>query len=62
MDYLGRYSHRVAISNDRLTELKDGRVSFIYKDYKHENRLSGGDECSQLGAPLKILCIRRRVA
>jgi len=38
LDYLGRYTHRVAISNNRLTELKDGRVSFTYKDYKHENR------------------------
>lgn len=38
LDYLRRYTHRVAISNNRLTELKDGRVSFIYKDYKHENR------------------------
>lgn len=38
LDCLRRYTHRVAISNNRLTELKDGRVSFIYKDYKHENR------------------------
>jgi hypothetical protein len=37
LDYLGRYTHRVAISNDRLTELKDGRVSFTYKDYKHHH-------------------------
>ena len=38
LDYLGRYTHRVAISNHRLTELKDGQVSFVYKDYKHEDR------------------------
>jgi len=38
LDYLGRYTHRVAISNDRLQELKDGKVTFTYKDYKHENR------------------------
>ena len=38
LDYLGRYTHRVAISNNRLTELKNGRVSFTYKDYKHESR------------------------
>jgi hypothetical protein len=31
--YLGRYTHRVAISNGRLVSLKDGRVSFRYKDY-----------------------------
>jgi hypothetical protein len=38
LDYLGRYTHRVAISNNRLVELKDGQVSFAYKDYKHEQR------------------------
>jgi hypothetical protein len=38
LDYLGRYTHRVAISNHRLIELKDGKVTFAYKDYKHEQR------------------------
>jgi Putative transposase/Transposase zinc-binding domain len=38
LEYLGRYTHRVAISNDRLKELKDGHVRFAYKDYKHEQR------------------------
>jgi hypothetical protein len=38
LDYLGRYTHRVAISNHRLQELKDGKVTFSYKDYKHEQR------------------------
>jgi len=38
LDYLGRYTHRVAISNNRLKELKDGQVSFAYKDYKHQQR------------------------
>ena len=38
LDYLGRYAHRVAISNHRLIELKDGQVTFAYKDYKHEQR------------------------
>ncbi len=31
--YLGRYTHRVAISNHRLLALKDGRVTFSWKDY-----------------------------
>jgi len=35
LDYLGRYTHRIAISNNRLIELKDGKVTFAYKDYKH---------------------------
>jgi hypothetical protein len=38
LEYLGRYTHRVAISNDRLKELKDGKVSFSYKDYRHQGR------------------------
>jgi Putative transposase/Transposase zinc-binding domain len=38
LDYLGRYTHRVAISNNRLIELKDEQVTFAYKDYKHEQR------------------------
>ena len=32
MDYLGRYTHRVAISNDRLVRLQNGRVTFRYRD------------------------------
>jgi hypothetical protein len=31
--YLGRYTHRVAISNRRLIALNEGRVTFRYKDY-----------------------------
>jgi hypothetical protein len=31
--YLGRYTHRVAISNRRLVSLENGRVRFRYKDY-----------------------------
>jgi putative transposase len=38
LDYLGRYTHRVAISNNRLQQLKDGRVTFAYKDYKDEHQ------------------------
>ncbi len=33
LKYLARYTHRVAISNQRLIELRDGQVSFQYKDY-----------------------------
>ena len=38
LNYLGRYTHRVAISNNRLKELKDAQVTFTYKDYKHEHQ------------------------
>jgi hypothetical protein len=33
--YLGRYTHRVAIANNRLTEITDETVSFTWRDYKH---------------------------
>jgi putative transposase/transposase-like zinc-binding protein len=35
LQYLARYTHRVAISNHRLVEMKDGQVSFRWKDYAH---------------------------
>jgi hypothetical protein len=38
LDYLGRYTHRVAISNDRLVRLEDGRVTFRWKDYQAGNK------------------------
>jgi hypothetical protein len=33
LKYLARYTHRVAISNQRLVSLSDGRVKFRYKNY-----------------------------
>jgi hypothetical protein len=33
LKYLARYTHRVAFSNGRLQELKDGEVAFRYRDY-----------------------------
>lgn len=37
INYLGRYTHRVAISNGRITSLTDDSVSFWYKDYRDHN-------------------------
>lgn len=36
--YLGRYTHRVALANDRILAIDDGKVSFRYKDYRHGNK------------------------
>ena len=33
--YIGRYTHRVAISNDRLISMDDGKIKFKYRDYKN---------------------------
>ena len=38
LEYLGRYTHRVALSNHRLIDFVDGKVSFRWKDYRHDSR------------------------
>ena len=38
MNYLGRYTHRVAISNNRLVALQDGQVSFEWRDSRRGNK------------------------
>src|SRR5260370_1015 len=38
LKYLARYRHRVAISNGRLLDVRDGRVTFRYKDYADAGR------------------------
>jgi hypothetical protein len=38
LKYLARYTHRVAISNQRLLSVADGRVTFRYKDYADDHR------------------------
>jgi hypothetical protein len=35
--YLGRYTHRVAISNHRLVAFADGKVTFRWRDSAHSN-------------------------
>jgi len=37
--YLGRYTHRIAISNHRLVAFDNGRVSFTMKDYAQQGQL-----------------------
>src|SRR3989449_5379052 len=37
LQYLGRYTHRVAISNHRLVSLADGQVTFRWRDSAHNN-------------------------
>ncbi len=38
LDYVGRYTHRVAISNNRLLDIEDGHVRFQWKDYRDKGR------------------------
>jgi hypothetical protein len=39
LDYLGRYTHRVALSNDRLVDHRDAHVRFRWKDYADHDRV-----------------------
>jgi Putative transposase/Transposase zinc-binding domain len=38
LQYLARYTHRVAISNHRIVNFADGMVTFRWKDYAHKNK------------------------
>ena len=50
LDYLGRYTHRVAISNNRLLRITQDKVIFRWKDYRNHRphsvmRLTGEEFC-----------------
>jgi len=38
LQYLGRYTHRIAISNNRILNIRNGRVAFLWRDYADQNR------------------------
>src|SRR5919106_2854510 len=38
LDYLGRYTHRVALSNDRILQVENGEVTLSYRDRKNGDR------------------------
>ena len=38
LDYLGCYTHRVALSNDRICSVHNGEVTFAYRDRKNRDR------------------------
>jgi len=38
LDYFGRYTHRIAISNHRILDVADGQVTFTYRDRKDDNK------------------------
>ena len=39
IEYLGRYSFRVAISNERIKDISNGTITFEYKDYKDNGKI-----------------------
>ena len=38
LDYLSKYTHRVAISNSRITRIDHNTITFKYKDYRRKGR------------------------
>ncbi len=38
--YIGHYTHRVAISNQRIIDIANGKITFKYRDYKDSNVIS----------------------
>jgi len=38
IEYIGRYTHRVAISNSRIKSVKEGKITIDYKDYQDLNK------------------------
>ena len=39
LQYLSQYTHRVAISNNRIIKVSDGKVTFKWKDYKDNGKV-----------------------
>jgi Putative transposase/Transposase zinc-binding domain len=39
LEYLSRYTHRIAISNNRILKIQDGKVSFLWRDYADNDRI-----------------------
>ena len=55
IDYLGRYSHRVAITNRRIMSILDGKVRMTYKDYRQGGKT---EEMSlELGEFIRRYCL-----
>jgi hypothetical protein len=38
IEYLGRYTHKIAISNHRIQSISNGKVTFKYKDYADQGK------------------------
>jgi len=38
VEYLGRYTHRVAISNNRILKIEEDRVTYKWRDYKDHSK------------------------
>ena len=57
LQYLARYTHRVAISNHRIVNMADDTVTFRWKDYRHGSQPRTHDD-QRRGIPASILAPR----
>ena len=39
ISYLGRYTHRIAITNNRIISVNDNKVTFSWRDYRDSNKV-----------------------
>ena len=39
IEYVGRYSFKIAISNERIKDISNGIITFEYKDYKDDSKI-----------------------
>lgn len=39
IEYLGKYTHRIAISNNRILNIDDGKGTFKWRDYRDKNKM-----------------------
>jgi hypothetical protein len=51
LEYVGRYTHRVALANQRLLEMEDGHVRFRYKDCLRRLKQAQAQTQTQFQAP-----------
>ncbi|MEJ7679803.1 MAG: transposase [Segetibacter sp.] len=62
IEYLGRYTHKVAISNHRICSIDDDSVTFNYKDYADGNKQKADvPYAKRIYPPFQPACITQRV-
>ena len=61
LQYLARYTHRVAISNHRLVSMTDGNVTFRWKDYPRQQKAQDDPHGRRIPASVPAACVAARL-
>ena len=62
LDYVGRYTHRVAITNNRILDIENDQVRFQWKDYRHGDQGQNHDSvCRRIHPAFPPPCTAKRV-